>query len=35
MTAETYRHAGHVDIVRELVDGTVLIRRKWWGSAGR
>jgi hypothetical protein len=28
MTAETYRHAEHVDIVRELVDGTVLITRR-------
>jgi uncharacterized damage-inducible protein DinB len=25
--AETYRHAGHADIVRELIDGTVGLRR--------
>jgi len=23
MTAETHRHAGHADIVRELIDGKV------------
>ncbi|QYB04308.1 DinB family protein [Rhodococcus sp. USK10] len=38
--AETHRHAGHADIVRELVDGTVGLRadndnlptadRTWW-----
>jgi hypothetical protein len=38
--AETHRHAGHADIVRELVDGTVGMRadntnvpaedRMWW-----
>ena len=38
--AETHRHAGHADIVRELVDGTVVLRadntnlpaedRMWW-----
>lgn len=27
MTAETHRHAGHADIVRELVDGAVGLRR--------
>jgi Protein of unknown function (DUF664) len=27
MTAETHRHAGHADIVRELVDGAVGMRR--------
>ncbi|GAA4691225.1 DinB family protein [Streptomyces youssoufiensis] len=27
MTAETNRHAGHADIVRELIDGTVGMRR--------
>ncbi|MFE9792716.1 DinB family protein [Streptomyces goshikiensis] len=26
MTAETHRHAGHADIVRELIDGTVGMR---------
>jgi hypothetical protein len=26
MTAETNRHAGHADIVRELIDGTVGLR---------
>ncbi|MEU9303423.1 DinB family protein [Streptomyces sp. NPDC048269] len=40
MVAETHRHAGHADIVRELVDGTVGMRegndnmpegdRSWW-----
>ena len=40
--AETHRHAGHADIVRELVDGTVGLRpdntnlpaadRTWWQS---
>jgi hypothetical protein len=40
MTAETYRHAGHADIVRELIDGAVGARRdndnmapgdqSWW-----
>jgi hypothetical protein len=40
MTAETNRHAGHADIVRELVDGAVGLRkdnhnmapgdRAWW-----
>jgi uncharacterized damage-inducible protein DinB len=41
--AETHRHAGHADIVRELVDGTSGLRadndnlppgvdRAWWGS---
>jgi hypothetical protein len=40
MTAETDRHAGHADIVRELIDGTVGLRqdndnmapgdRAWW-----
>ena len=42
MIAETDRHAGHADIVRELVDGTVGLRvdndnmapgdRAWWES---
>ena len=40
MTAETHRHAGHADIVRELIDGAVGMRkgndnlapgdRVWW-----
>jgi Protein of unknown function (DUF664) len=40
MTAETHRHAGHADIVRELIDGAVGLRagvdnmaegdRAWW-----
>jgi uncharacterized damage-inducible protein DinB len=40
MTAETHRHAGHADIVRELIDGTVGMRKEndnmapgdqaWW-----
>ena len=40
MTAETQRHAGHADIVRELIDGTAGMRpdndnlppvdEKWW-----
>jgi hypothetical protein len=40
MIAETHRHAGHADIVRELVDGTAGLRadnsnlpeaeREWW-----
>ncbi|MEV4894730.1 DinB family protein [Nonomuraea sp. NPDC055795] len=40
MTAETNRHAGHADIVRELIDGTAGLRRSndnlpsgeaaWW-----
>ncbi len=40
VTAETHRHAGHADIVRELVDGSVGIRagndnmapgdQRWW-----
>jgi uncharacterized damage-inducible protein DinB len=42
MIAETHRHAGHADIVRELVDGTVGLRQgndnmapgdeAWWES---
>jgi uncharacterized damage-inducible protein DinB len=42
MIAETNRHAGHADIVRELVDGTVGLRRdndnmapgdaQWWAD---
>ena len=42
MTAETHRHAGQADIVRELIDGTVGMRkgndnlpprdRAWWES---
>ncbi len=42
MIAETHRHAGHADIVRELVDGAVGLRvdndnmapgdRPWWDS---
>jgi hypothetical protein len=27
VTAETQRHAGHADIVRELIDGTVGLLR--------
>ena len=40
MTAETHRHAGHADIVRELIDGAVGLRKEndnlapgdqaWW-----
>ena len=40
MTVETHRHAGHADIVRELIDGAVGVRngndnmapgdRSWW-----
>ena len=40
MTTETHRHAGHADIVRELIDGAVglregndnmpLVDREWW-----
>jgi hypothetical protein len=40
MTTETYRHAGHADIVRELIDGAVGMRKdasnvpgeseEWW-----
>jgi hypothetical protein len=42
MIAETHRHAGHADIVRELIDGTVGLREgndnmasgdpAWWES---
>jgi hypothetical protein len=42
MIAETDRHAGHADIVRELIDGTVGLRQDnnnmapgdqaWWES---
>jgi Protein of unknown function (DUF664) len=41
MIAETDRHAGHADIVRELIDGAVGLRvgdnmapgdRAWWDS---
>jgi Protein of unknown function (DUF664) len=42
MIAETHRHAGHADIVRELIDGKVGLRAgndnvapgdvKWWES---
>jgi uncharacterized damage-inducible protein DinB len=42
MTAETHRHAGHADIVRELIDGTVGMRAMqgnmapgnwaWWSA---
>jgi len=42
MIAETHRHAGHADIVRELIDGTVGLRQDndnlapgdqaWWES---
>jgi hypothetical protein len=45
MIAETDRHAGHADIVRELIDGTVGLRvdndnmapgdRAWWESYRR
>ena len=40
--AETHRHAGHADIIRELIDGAVGLRvgndnmvpgdRAWWES---
>ncbi|HUV48008.1 MAG TPA: DUF664 domain-containing protein, partial [Actinomycetes bacterium] len=40
MATETHRHAGHADIVRELIDGEVGLRasntnlpegdREWW-----
>ncbi len=40
MTAETHRHAGHADVVRELIDGTTGLRKEndnmppgdhaWW-----
>lgn len=42
MTAETHRHAGHADIVRELIDGTVGMKvdalnlphgdQAWWAG---
>ncbi|MEU6644708.1 DinB family protein [Saccharomonospora sp. NPDC046836] len=43
MTAETHRHAGHADIVRELIDGAVGLRQdvdnlppgttpQWWAG---
>jgi hypothetical protein len=42
MTAETHRHAGHADVVRELIDGSVGSRRDrdnmapgdqaWWAQ---
>jgi hypothetical protein len=42
MTAETHRHAGHADIIRELIDGSVGLRaerdnmadgdKDWWES---
>ena len=42
VTAETHRHAGHADIVRELIDGAVGLRRTatnlppgdaaWWAA---
>ena len=42
MAADTYRHAGHADIVRELIDGEVGLRAsndnmavgdaQWWES---
>lgn len=42
MTAETYRHAGHADIVRELIDGAIGMRQdvsnlpdedpQWWSD---
>jgi uncharacterized damage-inducible protein DinB len=42
MIAETHRHAGHADIVRELIDGSVGLRKdndnmppadeSWWAS---
>jgi hypothetical protein len=45
MIAETNRHAGHADIVRELIDGTVGLREDndnmpeadeaWWASYRR
>jgi hypothetical protein len=45
MVAETHRHAGHADIVRELIDGVVELRWKgdnmtpgdaeWWESYRR
>jgi uncharacterized damage-inducible protein DinB len=45
MTAETHRHAGHADIVRELIDGAAGIRegndnmppgdRSWWETYRR
>ncbi len=44
VVAETHRHAGHADIVRELIDGTVGLRkdndnvapgdRAFWGRIG-
>jgi hypothetical protein len=45
MTTETHRHAGHADIVRELIDGRVGFREgndnmppadeEWWASYRR
>jgi hypothetical protein len=45
MTTETHRHAGHADIVRELIDGSVGFREgndnmppadeEWWASYRR
>jgi hypothetical protein len=45
MTAETHRHAGHADIVRELIDGAAGLRdgndnmppgdRSWWETYRR
>jgi hypothetical protein len=42
VTAETHRHAGHADIVREVIDGTAGLRadndnmaggdQAWWGA---
>jgi hypothetical protein len=42
MIAETHRHAGHADVVRELIDGTAGMRRPddnmaegdaaWWAA---
>ena len=42
MIAETHRHAGHADIVRELIDGSAGLRRDstnlpsddqaWWDN---
>jgi len=42
MIAETHRHAGHADIIRELIDGAAGLRdgndnlapgdQKWWQS---
>ena len=42
MTAETHRHAGHADIIRELIDGDVGLRpdndnmapgdQSWWAK---